>query len=328
MNIPSQNITSLDIKTQFIKNLSIDTKINSIAVNKPISIAIGSGKGGVGKTLTAVNLAYKFNLANKKVTIIDANFCSPSLHTFFGISNPKNTLKDLILHPNINLNQLTHNTNIKNINVICGSPSTLGVNENSYAIALKLNQLYQQLESDVIIYDLGASNLSDIALFLQADEGIIVTSPEPPAIQECFNFFKLCLFKKLEQLLQGEEDLLATVDAAYDDFNSKTSEKIKSIISSLYRSEHCQLNSNLAQFHPSFLLNMVHTEAERSYALAFQVAIKEIFGVQIQFWGTINHYSQFRGSNVNNFIDNNTFNIEKEGREPEQKLHQLKSPTD
>ena len=71
------------------------------------SIAIASGKGGVGKTTIAVNLALTLTKMGSKVALFDTDFGLANSHIMLGI-NPKKTIRDLIKN-NASINEVIEN---------------------------------------------------------------------------------------------------------------------------------------------------------------------------------------------------------------------------
>ncbi|WP_342759684.1 MinD/ParA family protein [Kineothrix sedimenti] len=156
-------------------------------------ITVTSGKGGVGKSNTSINLAIQFRKMGQKVIILDADFGLANIEIMFG-TVPKHNLSDLIYQ----------GKNIKEI--ITRGPMEVGFISGGSGVAALSNitkdnlsyiiQNLAELDSlaDTIIIDTGAGISDAVLEFLVASQEILlITTPEPTSITDSYSLLKaLC----------------------------------------------------------------------------------------------------------------------------------------
>ncbi len=153
-------------------------------------IAITSGKGGVGKTNIAVNMAIAYAQLGKKVILIDGDLGMANVnvllnvvpqYNLMNVINKKRTMKEIILDTEFGIKFIAGANGFSKI-------ANLSVVELEY-FAKQFSELGN---ADIIIIDTAAGIANNVLQFVAAaDEVYVVTTPEPTAITDAYGIIKI-----------------------------------------------------------------------------------------------------------------------------------------
>jgi ATP-binding protein involved in chromosome partitioning len=166
-------------------------------------IAIGSGKGGVGKTTVAVNLAIALSKLGKRVGLVDADIYGPNVPLMMGCSEQPRMGQDERILPND-----THG--IKTISVGYISPGDKPMVWRGPMLHQVIRQFLQQVEwgeLDYLIVDLPPGTGDVVISLVQTvplTGAVVVSTPSDVALQDAR--------KALEMFAQVNVDVLGIVE--------------------------------------------------------------------------------------------------------------------
>lgn len=165
--------------------------------------AIGGGKGGVGKSVTSLALAYWLGRLNKKVILIDADLGGANLHTMLGIRIPQTSLDDFVLKRAQTLDEVLIDTSLPNVRLLAGGSEIPSLANPNYGQKTRILRAIQKLNADYILVDIGAgSGFTQLDFFLAAPNRMVVMSPQPTSIENAYGFVKAAVYRHLASLLK------------------------------------------------------------------------------------------------------------------------------
>ncbi len=163
---------------------------NQINVTNAKVLTVTSGKGGVGKSNTAVNLAVQFRKRGKRVIIFDADFGLANVEVMFG-TVPAYSLKDVI-YGNKRISEIITEGPME-IGFISGGSGIVGLNDLQHEQVEELIRSLGELNTmtDVLIIDTGAGVGSNVMDFVIASpEVVLVSTPEPSSLTDSYSLVK------------------------------------------------------------------------------------------------------------------------------------------
>ena len=160
-------------------------------------LTITSGKGGVGKSNTAVNLAVQLSRLGKRVIIFDADIGLANVEVMFG-AIPKYNLSDVIYKGMSMRDIITKGP--MNIGFISGGSGVVGLNNLTREQILGVVQRLSELDSlaDIVLIDTGAGISDSVMEFVIASpEVLLITTPEPSSLTDSYSLIKT-LYRNLD----------------------------------------------------------------------------------------------------------------------------------
>ncbi len=157
----------------------------------PRSIAITSGKGGVGKTNIVANLGYSLTRTGKSVLVFDADLGLGNLDVLLGLA-PRFNLSHVI-QGQAELEQIV----VEGPGGMKILPASSGIQEMTNLSPAEKEDLGQQLKGfvnrfDILLIDTAAGISGNVLHFnISADEVMVVVNPEPTSITDAYALMKV-----------------------------------------------------------------------------------------------------------------------------------------
>ncbi len=260
-----------------------------VAAPAPRILAVGGGKGGVGKSIVASNMALALAATGQRTAIVDVDLGGANLHTLFGVPRPRHTLADFVRGEVADLCDLLVPTSVPDVALISGARALPDMANPKHAHKQKLLRHLRRLPVQHVVLDLGAgSGFIVVDFFLAGDRGLVVVTPEPTALDNAMQFLKAAFFRSLREVT-CDERVRAALDAVLDEarrIGSSPRELVESV-AAVDPEAGRLLRERVCAFAPLLVLNQVQSEAERRLGLGIQADCAAHLGAPLEYLGAL-----------------------------------------
>lgn len=251
------------------------------------TIAVGGGKGGVGKTLVAVNLSLALSRMEKSITLLDGDIGNGNCNTLLGITRIDNSLEEY-LRKERSLDEITVSTAHPGLRLVCGAQ-----NKVDALLAADMPRLLDDIghvEADGLVIDLGAG-MSDetLDLYRLADDKIIVVTPQVTSLQNTYGFIKSAFFHDLK--CTGRLD--AILEQAGTD-----AQKMRSLIGGLEEGHAARHAFDVVLARQRFKIvgNMMNDDKDKKILQNLQKVVEQYLRIENTILGTLATSEDIRNS--------------------------------
>lgn len=180
-------------------------------------IVVGGGRGGVGKSMVAEGLAVYFAQLGKNVVLVDADPNGSNLHAHLGAEA---LAIDAFSDDTISFEDVLGNTEVPGLRLLPYPHEALrqpGVLRGTRK-ARWLSRL-RKLDADYLVVDAGPGNGPfTLDLLLAADVPVLVTTPEPPAVEAVYRFLRASFVAKLRRIVHRDRLRSGMLERCLSDF--------------------------------------------------------------------------------------------------------------
>jgi len=258
-------------------------------------IPVASGKGGVGKSLVAANLAVAFAQAGKRVILADLDLGASNLHLIIGHRKPGNSLGAFLSGGGAGFESLIAATDIKNLCFIPGDAEIPGAANlkpgDRRNIIRNLLSLDVKTGAEIVILDLGAgTHQSVLDFFLCSGNGIVISAPTVTSTLSAYVFLKNAVFRLMYKSFARNSDAcryLEKMRKSGPGFKMLYLPKMLEEIRKADGKSWGKFKAAMDRFRPSLIINMIDEPKEAAVAMKIRRSCEAYLGLKVEHLGVI-----------------------------------------
>jgi flagellar biosynthesis protein FlhG len=259
-------------------------------------VPIASGKGGVGKSMVAANLAVALAQAGRRTVLADLDLGASNLHLILGVAASKTGIGTFLSSGGsaaqaADFESVVLDTDYPNLRFIPGDAEVPGLANIKPSQKNQLVKRLISIDADYLILDLGAGTGSNILdFFLMSTHGVVVTAPTLTATLNAYVFLKNAVFRLLYGAFGQKSRAFEHMESLRKDGASLRTAYIPAIldqVKDIDPERWAIASERMARFRPRLLMNMLEDPKDAEKAQKIRRSCKEYLNIDIEHLGVL-----------------------------------------
>lgn len=255
-------------------------------------VAVGGGKGGVGKSFVSSSLGIFLSHLGFKTTLIDLDLGAANLHTTLGVPLSPKGINEFISDANMQLGEIMQETPWPRLKLVSGSSETLNVANIDDTQRSRVMSAIFRNPCDFTVIDLSAgTHTATLDFFLMAHHKLVVVTPDPSSIENAYRFLKCSFFRKLRRY-EHQLRLTSQIDALMANRESLNIRNPAQLIQFIVKQEPVlgpKLKNLMSNIGFQLVLNQARTRQEAEMGYSLQSVCHKYFGFPCPFVGALDY---------------------------------------
>lgn len=254
-------------------------------------LPIASGKGGVGKTLVATNLAIALSKYGKKVVLADLDLGASNVHLALGQSGVRTGIGTFLNSKGVKFEDIILPTDYENLRFIPGDAEIPGMANLQSGQKSKLIRRLYSVDADYLVADLGAgSNFNTLDFFLTSSRGLVVTSATLTATLNAYLFLKNIVFRVMSTSFKKKTKAHEYLESLRKDGTQLQRVYIPRLLERIANEDpesFERFQQTMSKFRPMLVMNMLEDPKDAKKAEKIRRSCREYLGIDMEHMGVI-----------------------------------------
>lgn len=250
----------------------------------PRVLAIGGGRGGVGKSTLAINLAVYLAQLGRGVVVVDADPAGADLRTALGIDGDEPATDG-------HRAGVPVATSVPGLRLLPAAADAAGASAMRASHKARLLSTVRDVGADYVVIDLGAaSSPAALDLVLGADVAIAVTTPDPTAIAATYRFVRALFLRRLRRAIVKERFRVRVFERATAGMPPLPSPlRIVEALARFDPAVAAIAAAELAKLHPRLVVNQSRVRTDLDLGAAMGQMAGRYLGAPLDYLGHVEH---------------------------------------